>query len=103
MRLIDSSESAYTFATVLIGDDTNLLILLVYNACVDSCALFFKPEPKKTTKHPRNIPAVKMQLGLSVCNHILFLHAILGCDTTSQPHSIGKLVSMQVIEVLLKF
>ncbi len=58
-------KSAYTVDTVLIGDDTDLLILLIYHAHVDSCALFFKPEPKKITKHPRvwNIPAVKMQLG----------------------------------------
>ncbi len=46
-------ESAYTVDIVLIGDDTELLILLIYHARVDSCALFFKSEPKKTTKHPR--------------------------------------------------
>ncbi len=71
--------SAYTVDTVLIGDDTDLLILLIYHAHVDSCALFFKPEPNKTTKHPRvwNIPAVKMQLGPAVCSHILFLHVVI--------------------------
>ena len=30
------------------------------------------------------------QLGPEVCSHILFLHAVLGCDTTSRLYSIGK-------------
>ena len=85
-------ESASRVDTVLVGDDTDLLVLLIYHGRLDSCALFFKPEPKKTTKNPQvwDIHAVKMQLGPAVCSHILFLHAILGCDTTSQPHGIGK-------------
>ena len=29
-------------------------------------------------------------IGSDICCQILFLHAILGCDTTSQPHGIGK-------------
>ncbi len=36
-------ESAYTVDTVLIGDDTDLLILLIYHARVDSCALYLSP------------------------------------------------------------
>ncbi len=44
------------------------------------------------TKNPRvwNITATKKQLGPEICTHILFLHAILGCDTTSYIHGIGK-------------
>ena len=85
-------ESASTMNTVLIGDDTDLLILLIYPASLESCSLFFKPEPKRNTKnfHIWNIQAVKEHLGPEVCTHILFLHAILGCDTTSQLYSIGK-------------
>ena len=33
---------------------------------------------------------VMKQLGPEVCSHILFLHAVLGCDTTSRLYSIGK-------------
>ena len=85
-------ESASTVDTVLIGDDTDLLILLIYHASLDSRNLFLKPEPKKNTKNSRvwNIRAVKQHLGPDICCQILFLHAILGCDTTSQPHGIGK-------------
>ena len=87
-----SVESASAVNTVLVGDDTDLLILLIYHASLDSCSLFLKPEPRKSTKKSLvwNIHAVKKQLGPDICSSILFLHAILGCDTTSQLHGIGK-------------
>ena len=80
-------ESATVVDTVLVGDDTNLLVLLCYHAHLDSHSIFFRPEPKKNTKTIRvwNIKAVKEQLGPEVCTHILCLHAVLGCDTTSRP------------------
>ena len=34
-------------------------------------------------------------IGLEVCNNILFLHAVLGCDTTSQLYGIGKGTSLK--------
>ena len=87
-----SVEAASEVNTVLVGDDTDLLILLIYHASLDSCSLFLKPEPRKSTKKSRvwNIHAVKKQLGPYICSSILFLQAILGCDTTSQLHGIGK-------------
>ena len=33
--------------TVLVGDDTDLLVLLCYHACLESHNTFFKSEPKK--------------------------------------------------------
>ena len=52
----------------------------------------FDQSPRKVQSKPRvwNITSVKQQLGAEVCNNILFLHAILGCDTTSQIYGIGK-------------
>ncbi len=77
---------------MLVGDDTDLLVLLIYHTCLESGNLIFRPEPKKTIKNPRvwNIQAVKHQLGEELCNNILFLHAIRGCNTTSRLHGIGK-------------
>jgi len=40
-------QSAQSVATVLIGDDTDLLVLLCYHADVTANGLFFKPEPKQ--------------------------------------------------------
>ena len=38
---------------------------------------------------------LKEKLGQDVCNNILFIHAILGCDTTSRLHGIGKGTSLK--------
>ena len=38
---------------------------------------------------------VKEQLGDDVCHDLLFLHAILGCDTTSRVHGIGKAAALK--------
>ena len=55
-----SVESASAVNTVLVGDYTDLLILLIYNASLDSCSLFLKQDPSKSTKKSRvwNIHAV---------------------------------------------
>ncbi|WAR00036.1 hypothetical protein MAR_024408 [Mya arenaria] len=86
-------ESATTTNIVLIGDETDLRIVLIYHANLDSLDLFFfEPEPKKSTKDPRvwNIKVLKQQLDARVCIHILFMHATSGCDTTSRLYGIGK-------------
>ena len=38
---------------------------------------------------------VKEQLGDDVCHDLLFLHAILRCDTTSRVHGIGKAAALK--------
>ncbi len=35
-------------------------------------------------------------LGPDICNHILFIHALLGCDTTSRLYGIGKGSSLKM-------
>ena len=42
-------QSATSCNTVLVGDDTDLLVLLCYHASLESHDLFFCPEPKKNT------------------------------------------------------
>ena len=37
----------------------------------------------------------KEQLGDDVCHELLFIHAILGCDTTSRVHGIGKAAALK--------
>lgn len=90
-------ESATITTTVLVGDDTDLIVLLCYHASLQSHDLFFCPEPKKNTKKRRvwNIKATKQLLGPEICQHILFLHAVLGCDTTSRLYGIGKGASVK--------
>lgn len=59
--------------------------------------LFFKPEPKQQSNKRRvwNIKKTKSALGPDTCSNILFVHAFLGCDTTSRVNGIGKAQSMK--------
>ncbi len=77
---------AATTNTVLVGDDTGLLILLCYHANLTLHDMFFCPEIKKNVKKIRvwNITSTKEQLGSELCESILFVHGILGCDATSR-------------------
>ena len=84
-------ESARERHTVLVGNDTDLLVLLCFYTRSDSFDLYFKPEPKANSRRRVwNMKKVKEQLGDDVCHDLLFLHAILGCDTTSSVHGICK-------------
>ncbi len=94
-----SVERARSSTTVLVGDDTDLLVLLLYHADITCKDIFFCPEPKQNSKKQRiwNINKTKSDLGDKVCKNILFIHALLGCDTTSRLYGIGKGVALQKI------
>ena len=84
-------ESEASLDTILVGDDIDLLILLIHHAPLDKHDIFFTSERKKNSmNHIWNIKGVKTGLGTFVCKHMLFLHAVLGCDTTSRLFGIGK-------------
>ena len=72
--------------TVLVEEDTDLLDLLCFHIKNTSRNIYFRPEPKHGAKHPPkcwNIALHKTTIRPEVCNSVLFMHAILGCDTTS--------------------
>ena len=76
---------------MLVGDDTDLLILLLYHAGNLGHKVYFAPEPKKNSKsRVWDISEIQMKLGPYLCNQMLYIHAMLGCDTTSRFHGIGK-------------
>ena len=78
---------------VVIADDTDILILLIHHAGHVSHKIWFQPNIKRESKKaPRcwNIGATRQHLGSTVCNHIIFAHAVPGCDTTSRVFFIGK-------------
>ncbi|KAG1710392.1 hypothetical protein GQR58_002674 [Nymphon striatum] len=90
-------EAANLNTTVLVGDDTDLLILLCHHFKSGRFDLYFQPEPKVNSKKNRtwNIKLVKQDLGDAICDGILFIHAILGSDTTSHVHGFGKGASLK--------
>ena len=63
-----------------------------YTTCLHTARISFLPQiAKKNTKGPVwNIKEVQAKLGTFVCKHIPFLHAFLGCDTTSRLFGIEK-------------
>ena len=77
------------------GDDTDLLVLLLYHANPQSQSIFFKSEPKKGSKKRRTWDNKKVKKGLGdACRNICFPHSLLGCDTTSRWYGIGKGVAI---------
>ena len=84
-------QSAASMDTVLVGDDTDLLVLLISHTSLDaSHDIFFASERKRSSKSRIwSIKEVKSGLGSFTCKHILFLHAFLGCDTSCL-YGIGK-------------
>ena len=91
--------------TVLIEYDTDLLVLLLHHAEMDAHEVFLKSEPKKSAQQNKIwcIRQSKQLLGPDVCDHILFIHAILGCDVTSRLFGLGKGLAVKRIKSDFKF
>ena len=64
--------------TVLVADDTDLVILLCYYADPDGVDLFVQCSTRETTKKNRvwDIKVTQSEVGADICNNILFIHAI---------------------------
>ena len=85
--------------SVLIGDDTDLVVLLSHHAKLSHGKLLFHSEPRKASLKGSvylDIAAGQTALGQEVCDHILFVHALLGCDTTSLVYGIGKSAALNL-------
>lgn len=72
-------ESALDYPTAVVGEDTDLLVLLLFHV---------KPSMKD----------VVFSSNRAGCNNILFAHAFTGCDTTSRAFSIGKPVLVKKLQ-----
>lgn len=83
--------------TVLVGDDTDLLILLLH--LYQQGELYFTSPKKLPSSSHRflNIEHARDVLGEDVSSNILFTHAMLGCDTTSRVFGVGKGVSLRLV------
>ena len=86
--------------TALVGDDTDLLVLLFFHADANGHGLYFRPEQKSNAKtiHVWDIRQAKEQLGPAICTNILFLHAFMGCDMTLRLHGLGKAMALKKFE-----
>ena len=86
-------EESLTKNVTLIGEDTDLLVLLLYY-CVEKSDfnLYFRTdkENKKKDNIIRDIYHYRTVLATQLCSDLLFIHAFSGCDTTSSFCGIGK-------------
>ena len=92
-------ECSLQINKIVVGDDTDLLVLLCYHCEFSSQDVFFQPEPKTNTAKHRvwDLRKAKTVFGVKVIQVILFVHAIPGCDTTSRLHGLGKASALTMV------
>ena len=84
-------EQARHCHTVVIGEDTDLLILLLFHHASEHWPVFLTSARFAAAKAKIwDIQKVQDELGKHFCQKLLFLHAFSGCDTTSAPYGLGK-------------
>lgn len=87
--------------TTVIGEDTDLLVLLCFHCNTESpFPLVFYSDKKTAAKKLRiwDIRWVCKSLGSEVCSLLPFLHAIGGCDTSCRLFGIGKGLPLRKIK-----
>lgn len=94
--------------TCVVGDDTDLLVLLCHQAESSLFDIYFAPEDKTYPSGKKgvrcwNIKGCKEIFGDKLCRHLLFHHAFLGCDTTSRIHGFGKSATIKLLNKQLSF
>ena len=85
-----------TNTTIVVGEDVDLLILLTARTPFDKTVYFFKPG--KAHEQSKIYSSKSLSAYPKCQNHILFLHAITGCDTTSAMFRRGKTSVFKLVE-----
>ncbi|CAC5372602.1 unnamed protein product [Mytilus coruscus] len=85
-------DCALSSEVVVIGKDTDLLVLLIHHVNQQCKRVIFKSDKMAINKKMKiwNIQQTKEFLGEDVCNLLPFLHSLTGCDSTSRLFGIGK-------------
>ena len=87
--------------TILIGEDTDLLVLLLYHYCtLVSSQIQFKSDSRSAGKDAKlwDIGKARSSLGDMLCKYLPLLHALTGCDTTSRIFGIGKPAALKLFQ-----
>ncbi len=75
----------------MIGEDTDLLILLLYHAPKSGHKLYLRSDKNlKSGNYSYDIKKCKSILGEQICKLLLFLHAFTGFDSCSRIYGVGK-------------
>ncbi|KAK6175354.1 hypothetical protein SNE40_013838 [Patella caerulea] len=76
--------------TLVLAEDTDVLILLCYHACNLEPGILIMTSGHRSKRAPWDIGSIINKLGAEICQILPFIHAIGGCDTTSRLYGIGK-------------
>ena len=94
--IVSTCSMAKRRSVVVVGDDTDLLVLLLHHLSPEHHVIFLQTASKII-----NIRILQDHLAPNLTASLLFLHAITGCDTTSRPYSIGKVMAMSKCHQLM--
>ena len=94
-------DVAASSTTVLIGEDTDLLVLLLYHVTDNLHGVYIMPSGRKAKLW--DIKTARAKIGTETCKRLLFAHAISGCDTTSRMMNIGKSLPVKLLRKSILF
>ena len=83
---------------ILVGEDIDLLTLLVSNTtatCND--IIFMKPAVGNVEMRQYDIQTIQHEIP-KIQEHVLFAHAVSGCDTTSALYRKGKIKCLKILQ-----
>ena len=90
-------EPSLKHTTTLIGEDTDILVVLLYYAQGDVMNLYFrsdKPEADGTIE-VYHINRIQEVLGHEICSQLMSIHAMTGSETTSRIFGVGNKIAFQ--------
>lgn len=95
-------NTAFTFSNenkkgVIVGEDTDLLVIMIAVARSNDECFMLMPATKFKPQKVFNSKLLQEALG-DVKNHIAFLHAVTGCDTTSSLFNKGKKQAFKLLQ-----
>ena len=85
-----------TNTTVVVGEDVDLLALLTARTPIDKIIYFLKPG--KAQQQTEIYPSKSLSAYQKCQNHIVFLHALTSCDTTSAMFRKSKTSLLKLFE-----
>ena len=83
--------------TVVIGEDTDILVLLCHHIKDNHMQIIFRSGKQSHGKGCKtwDINKTAQMLGKDVCKLLPFVHALSGCDTSARFYGIGKSVALK--------
>ena len=88
-------DCAMEKTTQVVCEDADIFQLLINKVNINTRPIYMVTEKEKAKNPCININAIRAKLGDEYAKFLPVLHAISGCDTTSQLHGIGKITVLK--------